>query len=93
MEMGSSSSGTDDSKYKSMYEERLNPFNEVSAHGDDFDAVNCSLMMMLMLMLMMLVLMQFSQMEKQRKLQELSVGDRLVLQTTLTCVSSHAGRR
>lgn len=35
---------------------------------------------------------EFSHQEKQRKLQELSVGDRLILSTTMTCVSSHTGR-
>jgi len=35
---------------------------------------------------------EFSQIEKQRRLQELSVADRIVLNTTLAFVSSHTGR-
>lgn len=51
-----------ESRYHSLYEQRMNPFE------------------------------QFSQHEKQRKLQELSVADRIVLNTTMAIVSSHAGR-
>lgn len=36
---------------------------------------------------------QFSQFENQRKLAELSVADRVVLNTTMACVSSHNGRK
>ena len=35
---------------------------------------------------------EFSQIEKQRRLQELSVADRIVLNTTMAFVSSHTGR-
>ena len=36
---------------------------------------------------------QFAQFENQRKLAELSVADRVVLNTTMACVSSHTGRK
>ncbi len=35
---------------------------------------------------------EFSHYEKQRKISELSVGDRIVLNTTMSLISSHAGR-
>lgn len=36
---------------------------------------------------------QFSQREKQRKLQELTVADRIVLNTTMAIVSNQTGRK
>jgi hypothetical protein len=39
------------------------------------------------------LLQQFSQLEKQRRVQELSVADRIVLNTTVAFVSTHTGRR
>jgi hypothetical protein len=36
---------------------------------------------------------QFSKLEQQRKWKELSVGDRIVLNTTIACVSNSTGRR
>lgn len=59
----SSGAGRDiESKYASLYEQRMNPFAEFAMH------------------------------EKQRKLRELSVADRIVLNTTLAIVSNNFGR-
>lgn len=52
-----------ESRYRALYETRLNPFS------------------------------QFSQHEKQRKIQELSVADRLMLTTATAAVSTTVGRR
>ena len=42
---------------------------------------------------LMQTFLQFSYHEKQRKLQELSVADRIVLNTTMAIVSNHTGRK
>jgi hypothetical protein len=68
-------------KYHEMYEQKMNPFEEVGL----VTPLTCSILS--------LILMQFSLHERQRKLQELSVADRIILNTVMAIVSSSWGRR
>ena len=50
-------------------------------------------MLTIFLLQTLIIMVQFSQREKQRKLQELTVADRIVLNTTMALVSNQTGRK
>ena len=80
--------------YHALYEERMNPFDQVlllpigaartlsHLHAPSFLPV-C----------LYVYVLQFSLREKQRKLNELPVADRIILNTAMALISSQVGRK
>ena len=71
-------------KYRELYEEKISPFSQVRSLKFYVDII---------VFLLTTCCLKFSQLEKQRKLKELTVAERIVLNTTIAMVSSPTGRR
>lgn len=80
-------------RYHALYEERMNPFDQVQllllllSIGHSLTSP-CSF-----LSSCLCVFIQFSLREKQRKLNELPVADRIILNTAMALISSQVGRK
>lgn len=81
--------------YHALYEERMNPFDQVllllpigAAHTlSHLHAPVC------LSVCLCICFLQFSLREKQRKLNELPVADRIILNTAMALISSQVGRK
>ena len=89
-------------RYHALYEERMNPFDQVllllllsiGAAARTLSHLHApSLFLSVCLCVFICVFIQFSLREKQRKLNELPVADRIILNTAMALISSQLGRK
>lgn len=82
-------------RYHALYEERMNPFDQVLLLSIGAAARTLSHLHApsLFLSVCLCVFIQFSLREKQRKLNELPVADRIILNTAMALISSQVGRK
>ena len=83
--------------YHALYEERMNPFDQVllllllpiraARTLSHLHAPSC------LFVCLSVCVLQFSLREKQRKLNELPVADRIILNTAMALISSQVGRK
>ena len=89
-------------RYHALYEERMNPFDQVllllsigaaARTLSHLHAPSLFLSVCLSVCIYLCVFIQFSLREKQRKLNELPVADRIILNTAMALISSQLGRK
>ena len=75
--------------YHALYEERMNPFDQVLL----LLPIGAARTLSHLSVCLCIYFFQFSLREKQRKLNELPVADRIILNTAMALISSQVGRK